>query len=196
MMKPLIPFLCVLALAACNTGERKVPATPALFVTDDCALISAIARARYDLSRDDPAMRLRLNGEDAQWRPGCDWQGMGFNLVPVSGPEGEAATAGMDEITFNRPRYDVDGALVRTSRTAGAGSAERVLCRVRRNDGGWSLDSCGPDPKEVLPPPAAPSPADATPDARIQPPANGQPAVRDATLPDANPGNTPGPDLP
>ena len=193
MMKPLFPFLCVLAIAACSTGEKKVPPTQALFETDDCALISAIGIERYDLGRDDPPVRLRLNGEDAPWQPGCDWQAMGFNLVPVSGPEGEAATAGMGEITFNRPRYDVDGALVRTSRTA-SGGAERVVCRVSRNDAGWSLDSCGPDPKDVLPPPVAPSPADATPDARIQPPVNGAAPARDATLPDTGPGNTPGPD--
>jgi hypothetical protein len=193
-MKLLLPVLCVLAAAACNTGEKTVPPTKALFVTDDCALISAIGRTRYDLSRDDPPMRLRLNGEDAPWQPGCDWQGLGFNLVPVAGPEGEAATAGMGEITFHRPRYDVDGALIRTSMAAGGASAERMLCRVKRDEGSWTLDSCGPDPKDVLPPPAAPSPADATPDARIQPPANGEPAVRDATLPDTNPGNTPGPD--
>lgn len=194
MMKPLLPFLCVLAVAACSTGERRVPPTEALFVTDDCALISAIGRERYDLSRDDPPMRLRLNGEDSPWRPGCDWQAMGFNVVPISGPEGEAATAGMGEISFNRPRYDVEGALVRTSMASGGATAERMLCRVQRGEAGWALDSCGPDPKDVLPAPAAPSPADATPDARIQPPANAEPTARDATTTESNPSNTPGPD--
>ena len=192
-MKPVLPLLCVLAVAACNTGEKTVPPTPALFVTNDCALLAAIASARYNLGREDAPMRLRLNGEDAPWRPGCDWQSLGFNLILVSGPEGEAATAGMGEVTFNRPRYDADGALVRTSIAASGADVERALCRVSRNASGWTLDSCGPDPKEVLPPPVAPSPADATPDARIQPPVNGA-APRDATLPDTGPGNAPGPD--
>ncbi len=187
-MKRLLPVLCVLAVAACNTGPKEVPPTEAQFVTDDCALIAAIGRERYKLSPDDPQMRLRLNGEDAAWQPGCDWQAMGFNVVPISGPEGEAATAGLNEITFNRPRYDVDGALVRTSMKAGANPAEGVLCRVTRGEAGWAIENCGPDPKDVLPRAAAPSPADATPDARIPAPANREPTARDATIPDADPG--------
>jgi hypothetical protein len=190
LLTVLCPALCAALVAGCGS-TKEIPPREALFVTNDCQLIAAIAKERYNFKRDDPPRRLRLNGEDAPWRPGCDWQGMGFNLVEVSGPEGVAATAGMAEVSFNRPRYDVEGALVRTSMTPDGGAAERVLCRLSRAEAGWSIASCGPDPKDVLPRAAAPSPADATPDsARLPAPNRDQQTPRDATIPDPNPGGS------
>jgi hypothetical protein len=191
-MMRLLLLVGFLAAAGCESAPEDVPAKEPLFVTDDCALISAIGRERYDLSRDDPPMSIRLNGEDGPWTPGCDWQATGFNLVEVRGPEGEAATASMSKLTFNRPRYDAKGAQIRTSLTA-AGQTTAVLCRVVHGGGGWSVDSCGPDPKLTKPREAAPSPADQTPDGKIPVP-NGDRAVtaRDLTIPQADPGATPG----
>jgi hypothetical protein len=195
MMTRLLTVLCPLLSAAVVAGcgsTKEIPPREALFVTDDCQLIAAIGKQRYNFTRDDPPRRLRLNGEDAPWKPSCDWQAMGFNLVEVSGPEGVAATAGMAEVSFNRPRYDVEGAQVRTSLAASGAAADRALCRLSRGQAGWAITSCGPDPKDVLPRAAAPSPADATPDsARAPAPNRDQQIPRDATIPDPNPGSTP-----
>ena len=191
LLTVLCPALCAALVAGCGS-TKEIPPREALFVTDDCQLIAAIGKERYNFTRDDPPRRLRLNGEDAPWRPGCDWQAMGFNLVEVSGPEGVAATAGMAEVSFNRPRYDVEGALVRTSMAANdAAATERVLCRLNRGQSGWDIASCGPDPKDVLPRAAAPSPADATPDSARLPVPNRDQIPRDATIPDPDPGSTP-----
>jgi hypothetical protein len=182
----------LLALAACESAPEEVPPTPAAFVTDDCALIAAIGREQYKLSADDPQMSVTLKGEDAPWRPGCDWRQYGFNLVEVGGPEGERATAGMDRLSFTRPRYDAEGALVRTSVTTGDQTTS-ALCRVTRGEGGnWSLSSCGPDPRLTQPRAAAPSPADQTPDARLPVPLNSDVRPRDAVIPDPDPGAPPG----
>lgn len=192
-MKRMFLLVGVLAAAAaCESAPEEVPPKEALFVTDDCALISAIGRERYDLSRDDPPMSVRLNGEDAPWAPGCDWQASGFNLVQVAGPEGEAATPNMSRLTFNRPRYDDDGALVRTSITT-AGETTAVLCRVKRGGSGWSIDECGPDPKLTQPRAAAPTPADQTPDSELPSPTGDRPlTARDLTTQGADPGQAPG----
>lgn len=192
-MKRLFLLAGVLALAACESAPKEVPPKEALFVTDDCALISAIGRERYDLSRDDPPMTVKLNGEDAPWTPSCDWQAAGFNLVEIRGPEGEAATASMNRLTFNRPRYDAKGALVRTSLTA-AGATTAVLCRVEHGASGWALESCGPDPKLTQPREAAPTPADQTPDGKIAPPITGErpQTARDLGQSQADPGAPPG----
>jgi len=182
----------LLALAACESAPEEVPPTPAAFVTDDCALIGAIGREQYKLSADDAQMSVTLKGEDAPWRPGCDWRQYGFNLVEVGGPEGERATAGMDRLSFTRPRYDTEGALVRTSVTQG-GQTTSALCRLTRGEGGnWSVASCGPDPRLTQPRAAAPSPADQTPDARLPVPLNSDVRPRDAVIPDADPGAPPG----
>ncbi len=178
--------------AGCESDPNEiVPPKEALFQTDDCALIAAVGRQQYDLSRDDPPMSVKLNGEDAAWNPGCDWQGVGFNLVSVSGPEGEAATQGMGRLTFNRPRYDSKGALVRTSVTQ-AGQTTSALCRLERGASGWAVDSCGPDPKLTMPRPEAPNVADQTPDAKIPIPGDRVPTARDLTIPDPDPGRQPG----
>src|SRR5262249_31002312 len=136
-------------------------------------------------------MRLKLNGEDAPWKPGCDWKAMGFNLVEVSGPEGMAATANLSQVTFNRPKYDDKGALVRTSMTSGSDPARGKMCGGVRASGdkGW-VEPCGPDPKDVTPPPVGPRPEDATPEnTRIAPPTEGAPVTaRDVTTYAPDPG--------
>ena len=193
VMKRLVLAASLLALAACESGpEEKIPPREALFVTDDCALLNALGRDQYKLSSDDAPMTVRLNGEDGPWTPGCDWKGMGFNLTQVSGPEGEAATAGQNRLSFNRPRYDTLGAFVRTSVTAGATSTQ-ALCRLVREGSGWSVDSCGPDPKLTQPRAAAPSPADQTPDGRPPVPINPDAIPRGSIIPSApDPGQRPG----
>ncbi|MBK8841266.1 MAG: hypothetical protein IPO30_22175 [Hyphomonadaceae bacterium] len=77
-MKRLFLLVGFLAAAGCESTPENIPGKEPLFVTDDCALIGAIGRERYDLSRDDPPMTIRLNGEDAPWTPSCDWQDSRF----------------------------------------------------------------------------------------------------------------------
>ncbi len=193
VMKRLVFAVGLLALGACEGTPEAVPPKTPLFVTDDCALITAIGREQYKLSRDDAQMALRLNGEDGPWSPGCDWSAAGFNLVEVHGPEGEAATASMDKLTFFRPRYDMLGALVRTA-VSTKGETSTALCRVVHGASGWTLDGCGPDPKLTRPRPAPPSPADQTPEGRAPVPLDAPPdALRDAVIPGPDPGAPPGP---
>lgn len=189
-MNRLILAAGLIALAGCESAPEAVPPKEAAFVTDDCALIGAVGRDQYKLSADDPQMTLRLEGEDAPWSPGCDWRQYGFNVVEIAGPEGENATSGMSRIVVNRPRYDAEGALVRTSVTTGE-QTTHALCRVTRGAGGWTVASCGPDPKLTQPRAAAPSPADQTPDARLPVPLNDV-SPRDAIIPPADPGAPPG----
>jgi hypothetical protein len=177
-----------LAAAGCFTGEKEIPPKKAAFVTDDCALIATVARDHYKLTRDAPQLRLRLHGEDLPWRPGCDWQGLGFNLVEVSGPEGLAATAGMGEVSFYRPQYDNGGAMMRTALERTSENSARELCRLGRTDAVWSVASCVPDPKVTMPRPPPPSPADATPDTKTPVPQNRALTPRDLTIPQPDPG--------
>jgi len=182
------------AAASCLSEEKEIPPKKAAFVTDDCALIAAVARDHYKFTRDEPPRRLWLHGEDLPWRPGCDWQGLGLNLVEVSGPEGVAATAGMAEVSFYRPQYDNTGVMMRTSLERASEASVRELCRLARADDAWSVASCVPDPKVTMPRPPPPSPADATPDSnKIPPPADRPPTARDATTYTPDPGRSPGP---
>jgi hypothetical protein len=180
-----------MAMVGCSTGPKEIPPRDIKFVIDDCALIAAIARDHYKLARSDAPLRAKMAGEDLPWRPGCDFQGMGFNLVEVTGPEGVAATQGMGEVGFHRPRYDDAGAEMRSSITRAPEPPVHVLCRLTRNDNIWSVASCGPDPRTTQPRPPAPSPADVTPEGRTPPPADRPPTARDLTDPQPNPGPSP-----
>jgi hypothetical protein len=182
-----------IAAAGCFGGPKEIPPLEAKFVTNDCDLIGAVVRDHYKLTRNDPQMRAMMVGEDLPWRPGCDFPAMGFNLTEVSGPEGVAATQGMAEVSFHRPKYDSDGAGIRSAITRAPESTVRVVCRLARNENAWTVSSCGPDPKETQPRPPPPSPADATPDStRVPLPADRAPTARDLTIPQPDPGSTPG----
>lgn len=192
-MKRLFLAASFLALAACESDpDAVVPPKEALFVTNDCDVLSALGRDEYKLGAGSALTTVRLVGEDGPWTPNCDWKSYGFNVTQISGPEGEAATAGANRIAFHRPRYDSLGVSVRTSATTGALTTS-ALCRLARGASGWSLETCGPDPKLTQPRAAAPSPADQTPDSRLPiSPANPDAKPRDAVIPQSDPGRTPG----
>jgi hypothetical protein len=176
-----------LMASACFGGEKSIPGKEALFVTNDCVPVAAVARDHYKFTATDPALRLKLNGEDLPWKPNCDWRGMGLNVVDASAPN--AADAG-GEVSFNRPLYIEGAAIVRTTLNRGPQQGERLVCRVNRDESDkWVVDTCGPDPRFYQPRAALPSPADVSPEGRIGLPADGAPpTARDATTLGADPG--------
>lgn len=191
-MKRLVLAAGLLALAGCESSPTAdVPAKEALFVTNDCDVLAALGRDEYKLSASSAPTTIKLIGEDGPWQPECDWKGSGLNLTQVSGPEGEAATAGARRLAVHRPRYDVEGVTIRTSFTDGADTTS-ALCRLERGASGWTVEKCGPDPKLTQPRAAAPSPADQTPESGKIRPANPDITPRDAVIPQADPGNVPG----
>jgi hypothetical protein len=193
VMKRLVLAAGLLALAGCEDTPEPVAPKQALFVTDDCALLTAVSRDQYKLTSSSPQMTVRYFGEDGPWDPGCDWKGGGFNLTQILGPEGEAATAGQTRITFTRPHYDTEGAYVRTSSTPpDAPEEKQELCRLVRDDSTWSVKSCSADPRLTQPRAAAPNPADVTPDGQMPKLPNPDVKPRDAILPGTDPGRTPG----
>lgn len=191
-MKKFLPLLGVLLASACGSAPKEEAPAPPEFALNDCALITAIGREQYKLAADGPLMRIRLNGEGLAWKPGCDWKAVGFNVIEDTGPESRAAMRGFGEVSFDRPRYDVEGAQIRTSITPAGGAAAKALCRLQRNENAWTVASCGPDPKETQPRAAAPSPADATPEnTRTPVPINPDQITRDPTIPRPEPGLPP-----
>lgn len=191
-MKRLVLAAGLLALAGCESGPpADVPAKEALFVTNDCDILGALGRDEYKLNSNSGPTTIRLVGEDGPWQPDCNWKGYGLNLTQVSGPEGEAATAGAKRLAVHRPRYDTGGATIRTSFTDGADTTS-ALCRLERGASGWAVETCGPDPKLTQPRAAAPSPADQTPDGKMPKTANLDVTPRDAIIPGPDPGARPG----
>jgi hypothetical protein len=161
-----LAFLALpLLLAACASKPPPPPPVESSAI-NDCALLSAIGREHYSLTRDDPPLRVKLNGEDLAWTPSCDWQAMGFNLVPA--PAGATPTTGADAsmglVEFSRPHYDSGGALVRVSIARAPAALTKEQCRVQPVGGasdGWKVTECKPDTRIIV---NAPRPSDATPE--------------------------------
>jgi hypothetical protein len=153
------------ALLAATACAHKVETAPVVAISsiNDCALIAAIGHDHYKLAPTDPARRIKLNGEDLHWTPGCDWKALGFNLVDLPAGSADAAAA-MQQIEFHRPHYDSNGAEVRISMEAAPGSETKELCRVRPAGERWEVAKCEPDPKAFGPKTAAPKPSDTTPE--------------------------------
>lgn len=193
MKRAIVFAAAAFAAAGCFGGPKEIPPVEAKFITNDCDLVGAIARSNYKLSPSDPQMRALMVGEDLAWRPGCNFRAMGLNLTEVSGPEGLAATQGMAEVAFYRPKYDSEGAEMRSSIKRSPEAETRVLCRLVREDNAWSVEGCGPDPKTTQPRPPPPSPADATPDSARTPAPTDRAPPRDATIPTPDPGAPRGP---
>src|SRR5690349_3311653 len=189
-MKRIGVLLLPLVAAGCFGGpkEKMEVITPPAFVMDDCALISTVGHDHYKLGAGMPQMRLRLHGEGLPWKPPCNWQALGFNVVEDTGPESREATKSLSEIAFWRPRYDVNGVLVRATVTPPAGQEDIALCRLVRTDATWTIQSCGEDKRAAAPPP---SPTDATPDGKIPAPVERPPTARDVGTLTPDPGRQP-----
>jgi len=182
-MKRLLVVLPLLLASACGSAPKPKPVEkPPAFAIDDCAIVGAIERDHYKASSAAP-LATRLNGEGVDWKPTCDWQSLGVKLVDQA--------AAPTQVTINRPRYDKDGVLIRTSIQRGEGH-ENALCRLHRVEEQWKVLSCGADPKDTLPPPPPPSPADATPDKGLAKPLVDAPTSRNPQPNQADPG-APGP---
>lgn len=162
MMKQLASLLLLapLALAACSSQPKTAPivATSAI---NDCALISAISREHFRFTRNDPPRRIKLNGEDLRWAPGCNWTAMGFNLV-----EGAAAASDttLAQVEFFRPHYDSQGAEVRVALAPPSGAEVKELCRLKASGESWEVTKCEADPKVNGPRAVGPKPSDMTPE--------------------------------
>jgi hypothetical protein len=148
--------------AACAHKAEPVPVV-AISSINDCALIAAIGREHYKFAPTDAVRRIKLNGEDLRWTPGCDWKALGFNLVDLPAT-GAASGPAMPQIEFHRPHYDSNGAEVRVVLEASPGAETKELCRVTPAGEAWQVAKCEPDPKAFGPKAAAPKPSDATPE--------------------------------
>ncbi len=126
-----------LALAACVT-QTPEPNGPG--GGDDCAVIAAVAKEHYGWNAvDRPGPRYLYLGE--KFSPACDWTAWG---VAFDGPFDRGAAPAPDQVvvSFSRPTYDGQGAILESDLTAGPMVGSGVRCRLRSGFAGWTVDRC------------------------------------------------------
>lgn len=146
-MRPLSPLLIVLALAACGTPAQSPsqsgsePVAVAEQDGDDCAVIAAVAREHYRFNQtDNVAPPLWLDGEETGWAPRCDWARHGVSFPRVFDPDApQAEGETVQWVSFKRPRYDGQGAVIESGILHGPLHGYGVECRVRSGFAGWTV---------------------------------------------------------
>jgi hypothetical protein len=140
---------------ACMASKPETGAAPSQAVSlaangNDCAVMGAIARAHYGATRDDPPVRVTLDGESAgeRWMAHCDWHALGVNYVLDEGPTTPPEMMRMAHVSFHKPKYDKEGALVRTSISPPgqppSPADPHMICRARSGFAGWTGADCKP----------------------------------------------------
>lgn len=131
-----------LVLAACGTAAEPAPGGAAAD-GNDCAVIAAVAKEHYGFNAENPPPPLWLDAEGANWAPRCDWSRYGISFPRIHDPSqtGEPGRR-VQWVSFKRPRYDGQGALVETGILHGPLNGRGGTCRVRSGFAGWTVASC------------------------------------------------------
>ncbi len=138
-MKPLF-VAAAFAVSAC----AGAPSVPAQTAGNDCAVIAAVAREHYQFNTTDRLPPpLWLDGEGSEWRPDCDWSRFGLSFPQTHDPDAERARGERVQwVSFKRPRYDDEGALIEAGILHGPLAGMGVECRVRSGVAGWTVSEC------------------------------------------------------
>jgi hypothetical protein len=105
---------------------------------NDCAVIAAVAKEHCRFNSDRP-QPIRFEGD---YRPICDWSGYGLAFVPFE-PDGLPPRRDwVGWVSFSRPSYDGQEAVVESAIAAGINAGKGVRCRLHFGFAGWTLSDC------------------------------------------------------
>lgn len=144
-MRPLtaVALSSAALLAAGCAGTDPGPTDPSSqAVSNDCAVILAIAKEHYRFGPDNQPPPLR-GGGDEQWRPSCNTESLGFAFTTyVDPPPNSDPRATMNWVSFQKPVYDGQGALVQTEILHGPLAGIGYESRLHSGMAGWNVGEC------------------------------------------------------
>lgn len=131
---------CAAAPPAAEAPTGSLP--PPQAMSDDCAIIAAIAKEHYRFGSDNPPPPLRGAGDEG-WTPRCRFESLGFTFAPYSDPLPDSdPRIHMTWVSFHQPVYDSRGALVQTEIVHGPLAGIGYECRVHSGIAGWTVGEC------------------------------------------------------
>jgi hypothetical protein len=132
-----------IALSGCAAAPSPEPGPGASADGNDCAVIAAIAKEHYRFNAtDNRPPPLWLDAEGSDWAPRCDWSRYGVSFPSTYDPRDRSRPEQVSWVSFKRPRYDGQGALVETGILHGPLNGRGGTCRVRSGFAGWTVTSC------------------------------------------------------
>ena len=133
---------CAAAPRAAEPPTSSSPPPPSQAMSNDCAVIAAIAKEHYRFGPDNPPPPLRGAGDEA-WTPQCNFESLGFTFAPYSDPLPNSDPRDhMKWVSFQQPVYDGRGALVQTEIVHGPLAGIGYECRVHSGIAGWTVGEC------------------------------------------------------
>lgn len=141
----------VLLSSACAPIEPSPPAPrgddgeaiPTAEPGNDCAVIAAVAKEHYRFNAtDNVPPPLWLDGEGSGWAPNCDWSRHGLRFPATFDPDDRPQPQRVQWVSFKRPRYDGQGALIETGILHGPLAGMGYECRVHSGFAGWTVGEC------------------------------------------------------
>lgn len=138
-MRPVPALIASVLLTGCATPVEPAPdGPPAAQDGNDCAVIAAVAREHFRFGPDNPPPPVRFMGGYA---PRCDWSRYGLVFTPYDRDAPES-NGGRRWVSFERPRYDGQGALIKVGVMHGPLAGQGSECRVRSGFAGWTVSEC------------------------------------------------------
>lgn len=144
MRSIVLSAVAAMALTACGTTAAPTPDTPIADNGNDCAVIAAVAKEHYRFNATDRLPPpLWLDGEGSGWAPRCDWSryGLSFPRTYVPGAPSQPGVP-TQWVSFKRPRYDGQGAVIESGIMHGPLAGMGIECRVRSGFAGWTATEC------------------------------------------------------
>lgn len=145
-MRALPVLAATLVLAACGTTAEPAPNEGGAPMADgdDCAVIAAVAKEHYRFNTtDNLPPPLWLDAEGSDWAPRCDWGRYGLSFPSTFSPDRPQRPGDRVQwVSFKRPTYSGEGALVETGVLHGPLNGRGGVCRVISGFAGWTVVSC------------------------------------------------------
>jgi hypothetical protein len=134
-----------LLACACATTPRVGDSPPAPSVkplSNDCAVIAAIAKEHYKFGPENPPPPLKPAGDEG-WAPRCDFSAQGFAFTEYAQPmPGADPRQSLKWVAFQKPVYDGAGARVLTEIMHGPLAGIGYECRLHSGFAGWTVGEC------------------------------------------------------
>jgi hypothetical protein len=138
-MRPVPALTAAALLTACAAPMEPLPSPPGPIADsgNDCAVIAAVAKEHFRFGPDNPPPPIRF---EAGYAPRCDWSRHGLAFTPWD--DGAIGAAATRWVSFDRPRYDGQGALIEVGIMHGPMAGQGSECRVRSGFAGWTATEC------------------------------------------------------
>jgi hypothetical protein len=122
--------------------EQPTSPTTAKPLSNDCAVIAAIAKEHYKFGPENLPPPLKPGGDEG-WTPGCDFSAQGFTFTDYVQPmPGADPRQSLKWVAFQKPVYDGNGAVVLTEIMHGPLAGMGYECRMHSGFAGWTVGEC------------------------------------------------------